>query len=107
MRRRCRPARRGRGVSRSQEAETVLQDFDHAFTDDVLTLFRLSLEDREDEVLFSQPPAAFDFQGRGHFGKLRGGLALEFREVHQGCVHLVTASGRTRGANCPLSKSGE
>src|SRR3990167_4795177 len=66
------------GVRRSQEAETVLQDFDHAFADDVLALFRLGLEDREDEVLFSQPAAAFDIQGRGHFGQLGGGLALEF-----------------------------
>ena len=38
------------GVCRSQEAESVLQDLDHALADDVLALFCLGLEDREDQV---------------------------------------------------------
>src|SRR5690606_35298066 len=41
-------------VCRAQEAEAVLQDLEHTLAEDVLAVLRVSLQDREDDVLLAR-----------------------------------------------------
>ncbi len=54
-------ARKVIGVGGTQKAEAVLQDFDHAFTDDLDFAGRQLLEDRKHQFLFAHRRGVLDF----------------------------------------------
>ena len=67
---------------RSQEAEAVGHDLDRAHSHDRRPVFRLDLEDGEEQVLLAQRRRGLDAERFGCGDELRGGLFLEVSEVH-------------------------
>ncbi len=49
-------------VGGAQEAEAILQNFQHAVAGDILAALGQRLEDGEDDILFAGPRHAFEFQ---------------------------------------------
>ena len=70
-------------VGRTQEAEAVLQDLEHAVAVDVLAVARVGLEDAEDDVLLARAGQPLDTHGLGHLHQLVDRLGLEHRQVHR------------------------
>jgi hypothetical protein len=70
------------GIGRAQEAETVLQDLEHAVAVDGLAVARMRLEDREDDVLLARAGNALQAHRIGHLHQLVDGLGLELVEAH-------------------------
>ena len=71
-----------RTVGRTQEAEAVLQNLEHAVAIDVLAVARVRLEDREDDVLLARASQVLQPHGRAQLDQLRHRLLLELGEVH-------------------------
>src|SRR6185437_13308297 len=71
-------------VVRAQEAEAVLQDFQHALGPDAAAGLGVGAQDVEDHVLFARACDAFlDAELFGHFQELHRTLPLQFGEVDQ------------------------
>ncbi len=71
------------GFRAAQEAETIGQHLDRAFTHDLFAIFRLGLQDREHQVLFAQRRCAFYAQFLRHGDEVGGDGFLEVLEVHE------------------------
>ena len=71
-----------RRIGRTQEAEAVLQYFEHAFAVDVLAVARMRLQDREDDVLLARAGQALESHGLGHLDQFVYGLGFELVEAH-------------------------
>ena len=77
---------RSREIARirgAQEAETVLQDLEHAVAVDVLTLAGMGLQDAEDDVLFARAAHVLETHGLGQLHQVADGALLELGEVHR------------------------
>ena len=70
------------GFRRSQEAEAVREDFEHAVAENLFALLGAALHDREHELLLAQAVRVFDFEACGHFEQLRDVQRLQFIKVH-------------------------
>ena len=70
------------GLGRAQEAEPVLEDFQHAVAEDRGVVFRELLQDREHHVLAPQRAGVLDLQVFGKRQQLGRRLALKFLEIH-------------------------
>jgi hypothetical protein len=68
---------------RAQEAEAVLQHFQHARAGDFLVPLRELLEDGEHHVLAAQGGGVLDLQLFREGEQVGGGLVLEFLEIHR------------------------
>ena len=71
-----------RHVRGAQEAESLLQDFEHAFPEDIFSVSGMRLEQLEDEVLLARARGVFEAGLFGHFKQFRDRGAFEFREIH-------------------------
>jgi hypothetical protein len=82
-RHRCRPDRQIIGIGRAQEAEAVLQHFDHAFADDLGFARRKLLENGEHQLLLAHGAGVFDLQflGKAADRSSVGDLFFELRGV--------------------------
>src|SRR6516162_4897663 len=81
-----------RAIRRAEEAETVLQDLEHAVAVDVLAVPGVRLEDRENDVLLARAGQVLEPHGLGHLHQLVDGLGLELREIH-GAARLRQLGG--------------
>src|SRR3569833_2103392 len=70
-------------VGRSQEAEAVLQNLQHAVAVDVLAVPRVCLEDGEDDVLLAGAGYALQAHRLGQLHQLMDGPGLQLRQVHR------------------------
>ena len=75
-------ARQVVGVGRAQEAEAVLQHFDHAGADDLGILGGQLLEDRKHLLLLAHGAGGLDPDLLGEAQQLRRRLGLEVLEFH-------------------------
>src|SRR5690606_10983670 len=74
-------------IESAQEAEAVLQDFQHAFAVDAAAGARVRLQHQEDDVLLARARDAFlDAEALGQREQVGGALALEFVEIDQRTV---------------------
>ncbi len=71
-----------RAVRGAQEAEAVLQDLQHAVAVDVLAVARMSLQDREDDVLLARTGHVLQAHGLGKLHQVRNRPRLQLREIH-------------------------
>ena len=70
----------GRGIP--EEAEPVLQHFEHAVAVDRLIVLGERLQDREHHVLLSERGRVLDLQLLGEMQQFGRGLGFEFLEIH-------------------------
>ncbi len=85
------------GVRRAQEGETVLQDFDDAFADDLDIHARELLEDGEHQFLFAHNRGVFDlvfFSEGEKFGRRFLFEVFEFDFPHRGILERRTRRAR-------------
>ncbi len=79
-------------VRTAQEAEAVLQDFQHAFGVNAAAGARVRLQDQEDDVLLARAGDAFlDAEFVGELQQFGRGLALEFVEIDERTVAAAVA----------------
>ena len=83
-----------RTVGRAQEAETVLQNLEHAIAVDIFALARMRLEQTENDVLLARTGHALDTECTRHFDQLGDGHRLE-----RGQVHRIARGGELRAAD--------
>src|SRR5262249_7275451 len=69
-------------VRRSQEAESVRKDLQHAFREDETIALRLALQDLEDQLLLAEPAEPLNTELLGHVVQVGDGLVLELRQIH-------------------------
>ena len=84
-------------VGRAQEAEAVLQHFDHALADDLDILQRQPLEDREHQLLLAHDAGILDLDRFGKLEKIGWCLVLELLKLHflhSGTVTILKKRGR-------------
>ncbi len=67
----------------AQEAETVLENLQHAITGNFLATLRVLLEQGKDDVLFARTGHVVDAHLLGHFQQFGDGLLLEFGQIHR------------------------
>src|SRR5690606_36306795 len=72
-----------RAVGRTQEAEAVLQDLEHAVAVDILAAAGVRLEDGEDDVLLARASQILQPHLLRNLHQLRHRLELELRQVHR------------------------
>src|SRR5207302_900889 len=72
-----------RAVGRAQEAETVLQDLEHAVAVDILAVPRVCLEDGENDVLFAGAGDALQTHRLGELDQFVNRPGLELRQIHR------------------------
>src|ERR1039457_774492 len=70
-------------VGRAQEAKAVLQDLEHAVAIDVLTIARVRLEDREDDVLLARAREVLQTHRLGHLHEFVNRLGLQLGQIHR------------------------
>ena len=70
-------------LGRAQEAESVGQAFQHAFREDEAALFRLRLQDLEDQLLLAQAGGAGDVHVLGDLVELLDAHILELDQVER------------------------
>ncbi len=71
------------GFRRAQEAEAVLQDFDHALAGDLHIALGQFLQDREQHVLLAHGRCVLDLELLGERQKIGGGLGFEILQLHR------------------------
>src|SRR6202011_498414 len=71
------------GIGRTQKPESVRQHLQRSIAEDALALFRLVLEQCENEVVLAQTVRAVDLVGVGDFDEFRDRLGLEVGQVHR------------------------
>ena len=78
-------------LGRPQEAETVLEDFQHAVAGNDDIVFRELLQDREHHVLLAQGRCVLDLQLFRIGQKIGGRFLLEFLQIHSstGCLFAL------------------
>ena len=69
-------------LGRAQEPEAVLQDLEHAVTENVLAVFRMRLEDREDEVLLARARLVLDAHVGSRIHQVGSRLLFQFSQIH-------------------------
>jgi len=67
----------------AQEAETVLENLQHAVTGDFLAAFRVLFQQGENHVLLARTGHVVDAHLFGHFQQFGDGLLLEFSQIHR------------------------
>ena len=67
-----------RGICRTQKPEAVLEYLEHAVTRDIFSVFRVLLQDREDDVLLARTGDVFESHIVGGLNEVCDGLLLEF-----------------------------
>ena len=72
-----------RAICRTQEAEAILQNLEHAVAVDVLALASMGLQQTEDDVLLARARHVLDTKRSGHFHQLADGHRLQRRQVHR------------------------
>ncbi len=77
----------------AQEAEAVGQAFEHAFGEDQAALFRLRLQDLEDQLLLAQAGGAGDVHVLGHLVELLDAHILQLDQVERGRAVLGALRG--------------
>jgi len=83
-------------LGRSEKAETVLQNFEHAVAEDRRVVHGELFQDREHHVLAAQVARVFDLQLLGIGEKLGRAFLLEFLEIHGATVAGAGGSQRVR-----------
>ena len=68
---------------RAQEAEAVGQAFQHAFGEDESALFRLHLQDLENQLLFAEPGEALNIQILGDLVEVLNAHVLQLDQVQR------------------------
>ena len=76
-------ARQVVGFRRAQEAEAVLQGFDHALAHDLDIAFGQFLEDREQHVLLAHGGGVLDLELLGKGQQIGGFFILEILQLHR------------------------
>ena len=71
------------GVRRAQEAEAVWQHLQRSLAVDAFALFRLVLQQREDQVLLAHAVGVFDLVGVGHLHELGDVEVFQVGEMHR------------------------
>ncbi|MCY1407255.1 hypothetical protein D9M71_225500 [compost metagenome] len=71
-------------IRRTQEAEAVLENLQHAITGDFLTAFCMLLQQGENHILLARTGHIFYAHLFGHFEQIGNRLLLEFSQVHMG-----------------------
>ena len=80
------------GIGRPQEAEAVLQDFQHAVTVDVLATLGMALEDRKDNVLLARTGHALQAHILGDVDEFLGRFGFQIGKIHR--LSMCSWSGR-------------
>src|SRR5690606_13402763 len=80
-------------VGGAQEAETVLQNLENAFAEDVLAVLLVRLEDREDDVLLARPGEVLEPHGIAELDEIGRRPRLELGEIHRVLRQLELSSG--------------
>ncbi len=70
-------------IGGAQEAETVLENLQHAVAVDVLAAFRVLFQQGENHVLLARTGHVVDAHLVGHFQQFGDGLLLEFSQIHR------------------------
>ncbi|MNQ54555.1 hypothetical protein D3C85_686240 [compost metagenome] len=73
-------------VRGAEEAETVLENLQHAITGDFLTAFSVFFQQRENHVLLARTSHAFQAHLFGEFQQFGDRLLLEFGQIHRNDV---------------------
>ena len=71
-----------RAIGRTQETESILQDFENAIAVDVFAVFRMCLENGENDLLLAVTRKIIKPQGLTQLNQIGRRPTLEIRQVH-------------------------